>query len=223
MSRDTIVGREYIVGAQHDYDELLDHAMGAEMGPEYGMGPEYAMGAEPQQQKRPHPQQQFLQHQPQPPYGPSPYAYQYPPPQGWPAPQPRATSPAYERDARGPRLVPDHPRRARQFPIGFVKTTIGPGAVEDIEVKPQVHFRGERLAVAPSIARFFSVVDIKVGKDSQLAAAGEMPAESFSALAVGVRLELDTAQPGIVIIIKVRNTDAAPHNFEAVLYGTVLE
>ena len=217
MSRETIVGREYIVGAQHDYDELLDHAMGAEM------GPEYAMGAEPQQQQqRPHPQQQ-LQHAPPSPYGPSPYGYQYPPPQGWPAQHPRATSPAYERDARGPRLVPDHPRRARQFPIGFVKTTIGPGAVEDIEVKPQVHFRGERLAVAPSIARFFSVVDIKVGKDSQLAAAGEMPAESFSALAVGVRLELDTAQPGIVIIIKVRTTDAAPHNFEAVLYGTVLE
>jgi len=220
MSRETIVGREYIVGAQHDYDELLDHAMGAEM------GPEYAMGAEPQQQQqRPHPQQQ-LQHAPPSPYGPSPYGYQYPPPpppQGWPAQHPRATSPAYERDARGPRLVPDHPRRARQFPIGFVKTTILPGAVEDIEVKPQVHFRGERLAVAPSIARFFSVVDIKVGKDSQLAAAGEMPAESFSALAVGVRLELDTAQPGIVIIIKVRNTDAAPHNFEAVLYGTVLE
>lgn len=79
MSREMIVGREYIVGAQHDYDELLDHAM----------------GAEPQ-----HAQQQHQQHQhPQQGPPPSPYAYQYPPPQGWPPPHPRATSPAYEREA----------------------------------------------------------------------------------------------------------------------------
>jgi len=202
-----IVGREYIVGAQqHDYDELLEHAM----------------GADPQQPppQHPHPHQH---HQPPPPYGYQGPPYPGPPPPGWQSPHPRATSPAYERDGRGPRLVTDPPRHSRQFPVGFTKATIGAGLVEDIEVKPQVHFRGERLAIAPSIARFFNVVDIKVGKDSQLAAAGEMPAESFSALAVGVRLELDTAQPGIVIIIKVRNTDAAAHDFQAVLYGTVFE
>ena len=100
---------------------------------------------------------------------------------------------------------------------------VAPGAATDIEVKPQVLFRGERLAVAPSIARYFDVIDIKVGKDSQLAATGEMPAESFSALAVGVRLELDTASPGITLTITVRNIDTSPQDFKAVLYGTVLE
>jgi hypothetical protein len=208
-----IVGREYIVGGQHDYDELLDHAMGAET---------------PAPPPPPHPAQQHphAHHHAAPPPAPYPYAPPYPPPyppSGWAPPHPRATSPAYDRDPHGPRLVQNHPRHARQFPIGLVKNAIAPGDAQDIEVKPQVHFRGERLAVAPSISRFFNVVDIKVGKDSQLAAVGEMPAESFSALAVGVRLELDTAQPGIVITVRVRNTDAAAHDFAAVLYGTVLE
>ena len=213
MSREMIVGREYIVGGQHDYDELLDHAMGAE-------GP----APHPPQHQLAHPQAQAHPHYgPPPPPAPYPYPPPYPPPGAWEPPHPRATSPAYERDPRGPRLVPNHPRHARQFPIGLTKNAIAPGDAQDIEVKPQVHFRGERLAVAPSISRFFNVVDIKVGKDSQLAAVGEMPAESFSALAVGVRLELDTAQPGIVITVRVRNTDAAPHDFAAVLYGTVLE
>ena len=50
-----------------------------------------------------------------------------------------------------------------------------------------------------------------------------MPAEAFSALAVGVRMELDTAQPGIVVVLIVRNTDTTPQDFNAVLYGTVFE
>ena len=121
------------------------------------------------------------------------------------------------------RIVKEEPKNQRQFPIGFSLDDIQPGDEVDIEVKPQVLFRGERLAVAPSNARSFNIVDIKVGKDSQLAATGEMPAEAFSALAVGVRMELDTAQPGIVVVLIVRNTDTTAQDFNAVLYGTVFE
>src|SRR5689334_4185264 len=104
MSREMIVGREYIVGGQHDYDELLDHAMGAEPAP-------------PPAPQTQHPPPPVPPHVP-----PAPYPYlPYPPPSGWPAPHPRAISPAYDRDPRGPRLVPDHPRHARQFPIGLTK------------------------------------------------------------------------------------------------------
>ena len=138
-----------------------------------------------------------------------------------PPPRRRPSGPEHH----GPRVIhtePSHEKR-RHFPIGFSQAQIAPGTVAEIEVKPQVLFRGERLAVAPSIARSFSIVDIKVGKDSQLAATGEMPAEAFSALAVGVRMELDTAQPGIVIVLIVRNTDTTAMDFLAVLYGTVFE
>jgi hypothetical protein len=111
----------------------------------------------------------------------------------------------------------------RMFPVGFVQAAVPPGTTAEIEVKPQVRFQGKRLAVAPSIARFFNVVDIKVGKDSQLAATGELTAEALSALAVDVRVELDPAPPGIVITLFARNKDTAAQDFEAVLYGLVEE
>ncbi len=122
----------------------------------------------------------------------------------------------------------EHPHvfhgKKRKFPVGFnVQTPIAAGQLQEIEVKPQVKFQGFRLAVSPSIARFFNIVDIKVGKDSQLAATGEMPAEAFSALAVGALMELDQAPPGIVITLIVHNTDTNPQNFGAVLYGDVME
>lgn len=90
-------------------------------------------------------------------------------------------------------------------------------------MKPQVRFQGHRLAVAASQARYFNIVNIKVGKDSQLAATGEMPAEAFSSLAVGTQMELDCAPPGIVITLIVHNTDTAAQDFGAVLYGEVEE
>jgi hypothetical protein len=114
-------------------------------------------------------------------------------------------------------------RQTRNFPIGFIYNNIPAGQNQEIEVKPQVRFQGHRLAVAPSCARYFNIVDMKVGKDSQLAATGEMPAESFSSLSVGTQVELDPAPPGIVITLIVHNTDTAAQNFGAVLYGVVEE
>ena len=134
----------------------------------------------------------------------------------------RSTACVQRESPRRRRLVAEEPTNERQFPIGFLATNIAPGAEEDIEVKPQVYFRGERLAIPPTIARYFDILDIKVGKDSQLAATGTMPGESFSALAVGARMELDTAKPGIVITIRVRNVDTVAHDFKAIMYGAVL-
>jgi hypothetical protein len=125
---------------------------------------------------------------------------------------------------RGPRQRPPaSPLKIREFPVGFVQAAVPAGALAEIEVKPQVRFQGHRLAVAASQARYFNIVDIKVGKDSQLAATGEMPAEAFSSLAVGTQMELDCAPPGIVITLIVRNTDTASQDFGAVLYGEVEE
>jgi hypothetical protein len=68
------------------------------------------------------------------------------------------------------------------------------------------------------------VSDIKVGKDSQLAAPGNMPAECFSNVSVGVRMQLDTAEPGITITLFMFNSDQNnAHPFSSVLYGTVIE
>jgi hypothetical protein len=226
-----IVGRELIVGnhghPDDDMDELLHHtSVGAERSTEI---------------VRHHPHEQHLAHEHHLAHeehrsGRRSREYDYRPHDSVrrreaprevyyeeeEAPPPRRRS---HEPSHGPRVIHTEPtnEKRRHFPIGFTQAQIPPGQVSEVEVKPQVLFRGERLAIAPSNARSFSIVDIKVGKDSQLAATGEMPAEAFSALAVGVRMELDTAQPGIVIVLIVRNTDTTPQDFNAVLYGTVFE
>jgi hypothetical protein len=205
------------------------------------------MGAEPEPAPPPpHPQAPYPHH-PQAPHGHHPHAphaqHGHPaPPQVVyvHAPHPQAPNGHHEehreqhherqrdrhrggRAVGGMRVHSEEPQHERQFPIGFELTNIAAGDEEDIEVKPQVLFRGERLAIAQSIARYFDVLDIKVGKDSQLAATGPLTGEAFETRAVGVRMELDTAQPGIVITLRVKNTDTAAHDFKAVLYGRVLE
>ena len=199
MSREMIVGGEHLTGhsRHHDYDELME------------------MGGEPA------PQRPQLPPQSPPQYGP-PQHYPQRQHEGYGAPQHHEGQQHHHQQPRR-RLISEEPTHERQFPVGFIRENIAPGDEEDIEVKPQVYFRGERLALPPTIARYFDILDIKVGKDSQLAATGSMPGESFSALSVGVRMELDTAKPGIVITLRVRNVDTMAHDFKAVMYGAVLE
>ena len=119
------------------------------------------------------------------------------------------------------RLASVNPRQAITL---RVRATLWVIRVKGFESKPQVIFRGERLAVPKSIVLNLQVADIKVGKDSQLAAPGALPAECFSNLSVGVRMQLVTAEPGITITLAATNTDPAnPHTFSSVLYGTVVE
>lgn len=193
MSREMIVGGEHMVG--HSRRSDYDDL--------------YEMAGEPAPQPQQRPQLQ----------GPPPMPQQHYGYQGYGPPQDGRT----HEEPRRRRLVAEEPMHERQFPVGFIRENIGAGDEADIEVKPQVYFRGERLALPPTIARYFDILDIKVGKDSQLAATGTMPGESFSALAVGVRMELDTAKPGIVITLRVRNVDTQAHDFKAVMYGAVLE
>jgi hypothetical protein len=233
MSREIIVGREHIVSGghhgHHDYDELME--MGADPAPHHPAPP--ALPPAPHHAAHPSHHHHHGGHPSHHHHGGHPHGGHYAPAvhvthHHEPAPHydhghgHAYSSPTYERRERL-RIVKEEPRHARQFPIGFQSDNVKPGDETDIEVKPQVLFRGERLAIAQSIARFFDVLDIKVGKDSQLAATGALTGEAFETRAVGVRMELDTAEPGIVITLRIRNTDAAAHDFKAVLYGSVLE
>lgn len=132
---------------------------------------------------------------------------------------------AYTQDQAGPSLVDRPPRAGREFPIGFESATgIAAAGTATVTVQPQVYFRGERLALTNTICTQFDLTDIKVGKDSQLAVSGNLPGECFSNLSVGVRMMLDTAEPGITISLFVLNTTAATTaTFKAVLYGTVID
>lgn len=219
MSREMIVGREHLVGAHRDYDELME--MGADPHAAHHPAPPAPLPPHlmhlAAQHLAAHPAPPHLAMHPAPPHRPHHEYYE----------RPHHEEHVVREHTRAGggriRVVSEEPNHSRQFPIGFQFDNVAPGEEEDIEVKPQVLFRGERLAIAQSTARYFDVLDIKVGKDSQLAATGALTGEAFETRAVGVRMELDTAAPGIVITLRVKNIDTAAHDFKAVLYGAVLE
>jgi hypothetical protein len=230
-----IVGGEHLVGQsrRHDYDELME--LGAEpraretahraelVHPAHSQAPMHPGTHVPPHLVHPTQASQAPAREIHHHYGPAPAPEHHRHHEAEHRRHEEREVRQHEEGPRRRRLVSEEPTNERQFPIGFMFLNIAPGDEEDIEVKPQVYFRGERLAIPPTIARYFDILDIKVGKDSQLAATGTMPGESFSALAVGVRMELDTAKPGIVITIRVRNVDTVAHDFKAIMYGAVLE
>lgn len=139
---------------------------------------------------------------------------------------PAAGPAAYHREGRT-HVIELEPKHIREFPIGFTSPDGSPvpaGGIQNIQALPQVLFRGERLAIPNSIVLNFQLADIKVGKNSQLAAPGNLPTECFSNISIGVRMQLESAEPGITITLSVQNTDLNnSHPFSGVLYGTVME
>lgn len=114
--------------------------------------------------------------------------------------------------------------QARLFPLGFVQLAVASLATATITSRPQILFRPQRIVVPASVGTNFVITDIRIGKDSQLVQATELPAEIFSPTAVGVMLTLDTAQQGCDVSLTVRNTDAgAPHDFRATMFGAAVQ
>lgn len=127
---------------------------------------------------------------------------------------------------QSPQLRETQPNRYREYPLGFatpVGTPVPAGATTSVPSQPQVVFRGVRIVVQSTIAPFFLINDIKVGKNSQLVSSNPIPADVFISTSVGVSLQMDTAQPGMTISIEVFNTDVAAHPFNAALIGSVME
>lgn len=122
--------------------------------------------------------------------------------------------------------VMDRPAtRRREYPLGFESAdVIALGGSALVRATPQISFRAERLVIPSDIALFFSIDDIIIGKNSQLVSDGPIPASTFSEVAVGVRLNLDTANIGNTITMRVRNVGSADALFfRASMIGTGVE
>lgn len=125
---------------------------------------------------------------------------------------------------QGTLLRSKRPTKSREFPIGFDSVTdVLAGATATITTRPQIIFRPERIIVPAAVAVFFQIVDVKVGKDSQLVAAGNIPAATFAETAFGVRLKMDTVQISQDLILIVTNIDVANHRFQASMIGEAVE
>jgi hypothetical protein len=130
-----------------------------------------------------------------------------------------------EKIAQGSTLVREKPAtKGRTVPLGFdSETPIDPGQTRRITTRPQVVFKGQRPIVSSDIAGSFVIQDIIVGKNSQFAASGPVPARTFEGNSFGVELDLDTAQIGQDITMYVTNISAAPMRFIATLIGKSVE
>lgn len=127
--------------------------------------------------------------------------------------------------AQGSTLVKERPaNKGRTVPLGFdSETPVDPGIPRRIIARPQVVFKGLRPVVSTDIAGSFIILDIIVGKNSQFAASGGIPARTFEGNAFGVELDLDTAQIGQDVIMVVQNISATPTRFIATLIGKSVE
>ena len=118
----------------------------------------------------------------------------------------------------------EKPTKAREFPLGFESPLAVPaGNTATITSRPQIPFRGERLIVPSDIAGSFSILDLRVGKNSQFTSSGAVPARTFQENAVGIRLMLDTAQISQDVTLSVQNVGGAPQTFRAALIGSAVE
>lgn len=115
------------------------------------------------------------------------------------------------------------PRSSREYALGLGSTSVAGASSANINVQPQVIFRPERLVVPSNVAVDFLITDIKVGKNSQLASTGALPAVMFTETAFGVRLKMDTAQISMFVTISVTNQNANARNFQGGLVGPAVE
>lgn len=116
------------------------------------------------------------------------------------------------------------PNKARRFPIGFTSDGVIPaGASATIVSRPQVLFKGERVVVPSDIAGDFTIDDLKVGKNSMFASESSLPARCMQEDAVGVQMNMDTAQISQDLSIAVTNISGADRTFRAMIVGKVAE
>lgn len=137
--------------------------------------------------------------------------------------QARAAALSQRRVQEGAILKDVNPTKAREYILGFDSTAVPGSTSANITKRPQVIFRPERVIIPSAVGVDFQVVDIKVGKNSQFSASGEVPAVVFAETAFGVRLKMDTCQVSMDVTISVRNTNAAQRNFTAAIIGPAVE
>lgn len=135
-------------------------------------------------------------------------------------PQARARQPQHHPLPGGGYLVEKPPTQKQVVFIGFGPQSINGAATFVFSAQPQRIFRGERLTIPSALANNFAVNDLKVGADSMNIGANSVPAAIFSELGMLVALEIETASPGILILLSISNLTGGAQSFFSGLLGT---
>lgn len=103
--------------------------------------------------------------------------------------------------------------------LGFDTTPIPPFGCLPIKKHPQVTCQFDDLQIPESIVNYLAVVDLKVGRNSQFSASGEVPAARFSEKAVRPSFKCQICEVGMEVTIVVRNLTDKVVNFTASMSG----
>jgi hypothetical protein len=116
------------------------------------------------------------------------------------------------------------PPKRTSMTIASESVEVGPGSSSNVVARVPVRTLPRELVVDPEIARHFLVADVKVGKNSQLASCGCLPAEMFTRLALlRYSMRFDVAEAGRYVVMSVMNTSGEPRMFEFSVSGDLLE
>lgn len=120
-------------------------------------------------------------------------------------------------------VVDLEPTKSRRYPLGFPTTTVSANSTATVSGQPQIPFRGERLIIPSDFAGSLLINDIKVGKNSQLAAANPLPGRAFTEFGWGTDMHLDTADVSQFVQLALENTSDHSLSFNGLILGRAVE
>lgn len=127
---------------------------------------------------------------------------------------------ANKRAATSPLVEERGPTNANELVLGLNGGSVAAAANVIATSRPQQVFRPERIIVPDAIAAQFDLSDFKIGTQSQFLASTVVPAETFKASAVGVKLKCSTAQINSDCSLTATNNSLVALTFKASLIGT---
>jgi hypothetical protein len=108
--------------------------------------------------------------------------------------------------------------------VPLSQAKIAAGATVEVMATPQLPIKPVRLVIDPTIAPCFSVTDIRIGRNSQMACAGSVAGTLFPPIPADKTqiyniAGIDKMPIGSTVSIVVRNMDDVPRDFSAIIYA----
>lgn len=113
--------------------------------------------------------------------------------------------------------------KRRTFLLGLNSLAVGAGLNFQINARPQYPFTTTRFLIPATFAPNFVINQINIGQQPVLVAAGAIPAEAFTEVAVGVQTIWDTAAIGNEVTVDATSIAAAAADFRSVMFGTAVK
>lgn len=124
-------------------------------------------------------------------------------------------------DPRAVAVMQAEQARRRYLSIGMPTAAVAAGGIYEVEIKPQRRFRAEDLFFPDDVADACELISAQVGQNSMLAGGAPVPLAGFGkTCAHRSGILWDTANPGIIISLQIRNFSAASVTVRGELRGT---